>query len=280
MLSFLPKSAKMVAKTSAIGFIAGFGGSLAGMGGGFVMIPLLTSTRIGVNLTQHGAHGSSLFAVAATGAAGALSYWDYVDLKAAAAIAVPAMFAARFGAKATSYFSENTLKMSLGWYMLMIAPSIPFKDTILSKTTTQTTLSSPSAETISAVATKDNFGSSSSGSEEQFQNQKAEVNYPLFGCVGLLSGGLSGLMGVGGGSVVVPAVALSTDFNHYQALSTSLAAMVLPAVVGSATHYQMGNIILGTVGVPLAVGSFAGAYVGGKSKLVVFVLLHLLLHLT
>jgi hypothetical protein len=64
-------------KAFCIGSCAGFLGSLAGMGGGFVMIPLMTSRLL--QLSQHQAHGTSLFAVATTGAAGALSYSGQVD---------------------------------------------------------------------------------------------------------------------------------------------------------------------------------------------------------
>ena len=40
--------------------------------------------------------------------------------------------------------------------------------------------------------------------------------------IGCCSGFLAGVFGVGGGAVVVPALSLFTDMNHYQALGTSL----------------------------------------------------------
>jgi hypothetical protein len=60
-------------KSFSIGSLAGLLGSLAGMGGGFVMIPMMTASR-GLRLTQHQAHGTSLFAVGSTGLFGALAY--------------------------------------------------------------------------------------------------------------------------------------------------------------------------------------------------------------
>ncbi len=56
-------------KSFSIGTVAGFAGSLAGMGGGFIMIPMMTSASM-LSLTQHVAHGTSLFAVTTTGLAG------------------------------------------------------------------------------------------------------------------------------------------------------------------------------------------------------------------
>lgn len=49
-------------KFSSLGMFAGVLGSLAGMGGGFIIIPILTSKWF--RISQHKAHGTSLFAVA------------------------------------------------------------------------------------------------------------------------------------------------------------------------------------------------------------------------
>jgi uncharacterized protein len=63
--------------------------------------------------------------------------------------------------------------------------------------------------------------------------------------------------------VVVPALTVFTDLNHYQALATSLCAMVLPSTVGTFTHYQKGNVAF-RVAFPLAAGAFTGAFIGAK----------------
>jgi hypothetical protein len=121
-------------KTSPISFVVGTAagalGSLAGMGGGFVMIPLMTSSRI-LGLTQHQAHGTSLFAVMCTGLAGAISYGDQVQLESAAAIAACGMLSARMGAQMTNYISGRALKQALGVLMLAVAPIVPAKALIL-----------------------------------------------------------------------------------------------------------------------------------------------------
>lgn len=71
----------------------------------------------------------------------------------------------------------------------------------------------------------------------------------------------AGVFGVGGGAIMVPAIALATDYTHKEALGLSLAAMVLPAVAGGVVHYRAGNLLPRIV-VPLAVGTAAGAYFG------------------
>jgi hypothetical protein len=109
-----------------IGTAAGFMGSLAGMGGGFIMIPLMTSSRL-LGLSQHQAHGTSLCAVAATGIAGACGYLEYVEWRDAAALAAGGMLTARWGAQLTSKLSGRALRKSLGLLMLVMTPAVPAK---------------------------------------------------------------------------------------------------------------------------------------------------------
>lgn len=235
-------SSNLVVPTTSfgIGTCAGILGSLAGMGGGFVMIPLMTSRRL-LGLTQHQAHGTSLFAVMATGLAGAVSYGDQVQYDAAAAVALCGMLSARLGARATAYLSERVLKRALGVLMLTMAPAIPAKQYIMDKYGNKSTDKPPPRDDEDDLVRR--FGPSAA--------------------IGLCSGFLAGVFGVGGGVIVVPALALATDMNHYQALATSLAAMTPPAAVGTYTHYMAGNVVL-RVAPHLAVGAFCGAYLGGK----------------
>ena len=197
------------------------------------MIPLMTSSLL--RLTQHQAHGTSLFAVAATGVAGALGYGN-VHWEAAAAIATCGMVTARLGAATTTRMSEHALKRALGVFMLMVAPIVPAKTYFIqqSEKPKEETLDTPLIERIIAPA-----------------------------MIGMGSGFLAGLFGVGGGAVVVPALSVFTDMTHYQALATSLSAMCLPAIVGTATHFAKGNVAM-HVAPTLALGSFVGAYLGGK----------------
>ncbi|CAM9222789.1 unnamed protein product, partial [Pylaiella littoralis] len=81
--------------------------------------------------------------------------------------------------------------------------------------------------------------------------------------IGAGSGFLAGVFGVGGGILTVPAISLATDLGHKEVLGTSLAAMVLPAFIGSITHFRQGNLVP-RIAFPLALGTGAGAFLGGK----------------
>jgi uncharacterized membrane protein YfcA len=90
------------------------------------------------------------------------------------------------------------------------------------------------------------------------------MNFVIAGIIGLFSGVASGLFGVGGGIVMVPAMVyfLSPPIKDIkQAIGTSLVVIIPTALMGSYKHFQQGNVEWRTVAalVPLAI---AGSYLG------------------
>lgn len=92
------------------------------------------------------------------------------------------------------------------------------------------------------------------------------MNFVIAGIIGLVSGVASGLFGVGGGIIMVPAMIyfLSPPIKDIkQAIGTSLVVIIPTALMGSYKHYQQGNIEWRTVAalIPMAlVGSYLGAW--------------------
>jgi uncharacterized protein len=216
-----------------------------------------------LRLSQHTAHGTSLFAVAATGLAGAVSYGDAVQWPQAAAVAATALVTSRLGARATLAMSETTLKRALGYLMLAMAPAVPAKAYYLTKQQPPQQQQPPRLD--------------QADDDPSVTRPAAAVTVPAVpadwlqllpaASVGLASGYLSGLFGVGGGVIVVPALTLSCPtMTHREALATSLAAMCLPALLGTWTHYRAGNCSL-AVAPFLAAGALVGAYMGGQISL-------------
>ena len=62
--------------------------------------------------------------------------------------------------------------------------------------------------------------------------------------LGLAGGTLSGLLGVGGGILFVPALTLALSLSQIKAEATSLLAIVPVALVGAARQYRYGNVRL------------------------------------
>lgn len=79
--------------------------------------------------------------------------------------------------------------------------------------------------------------------------------------IGLLAGLLSGLFGVGGGTVIVPLLILLCRFDQRLAAGTSLAAILPTAVVGVVSYAANGSVAW-LAALLLAVGAVAGAQVG------------------
>jgi hypothetical protein len=79
--------------------------------------------------------------------------------------------------------------------------------------------------------------------------------------VGLIAGFLSGLFGVGGGILIVPALVLVMKMNQRLAHGTSLAA-VLPIAISSTIGYTVEDKLDWPVAGLIAVGAVAGAVIG------------------
>lgn len=90
------------------------------------------------------------------------------------------------------------------------------------------------------------------------------MNYVIVGVLGLGAGVLSGLFGVGGGIVIVPALVLLLRMNQHTATGTSLAALLLPVgVLGVLEYYRRGQVQV-AYAVLLAGGLLVGALLGAK----------------
>jgi uncharacterized protein len=84
--------------------------------------------------------------------------------------------------------------------------------------------------------------------------------------VGLVAGVISGMLGVGGGTISIPAMVLLLGVEQHTAQGVSLAAMMFTALVGAFIHYRQGNVKLSAVFliIPSAVAfSFLGAWAAG-----------------
>lgn len=79
--------------------------------------------------------------------------------------------------------------------------------------------------------------------------------------IGLAAGFLSGLFGVGGGILIVPALLFLVSFDQRVAAGTSLAAIVPMSVVG-VVSYASGGAVDWVAAVLLAAGAIAGSQVG------------------
>jgi uncharacterized protein len=84
----------------------------------------------------------------------------------------------------------------------------------------------------------------------------------LFIAIGVLGGVASGLFGIGGGVLVVPALALLAGFSQEQAVGTSLAVLLPPIGLAAVIqYYRQGSVDL-RAAIWVAAGMFLGAWLG------------------
>ncbi|MEO7311598.1 MAG: TSUP family transporter [Chitinophagaceae bacterium] len=87
--------------------------------------------------------------------------------------------------------------------------------------------------------------------------------------IGLFAGVLSGLVGVGGGIILVPALILFLKYDQLTAQGTSLAVLTLPVTLFACIHYYNQSKVNGhpfdmkLIGI-LALGFIIGGFIGGK----------------
>ncbi len=96
-----------------------------------------------------------------------------------------------------------------------------------------------------------------------------QLNHPVYLITfGVLVGVFSGLMGLGGGSVMIPVMVLAFGLTQTAAHGTSLAAMIPPVTLPAVMKYwKEGNVDLrfaGFMAIGILVGSYFGASIATK----------------
>jgi len=217
----------------AIGALTGLAGGLLGVGGGFVMVPAMVYL---LKTPQREANGTSLAVIVPIAIVGAtiLGGGHQVDVEVGIALAVGAVGGAVLGARLTRRISDIGLRRAFGIVavaagILMIADSA-----------------------LGAVG----------GVHVAAGLHPAGISLWIMGlAVGAVAGVLSGLLGIGGGAVMVPAMTLLMGLTQHMAQGTSLLVIIPTAISGSVTHFRMGNIRLQTAAW-LSAGGVVGAVAG------------------
>lgn len=90
------------------------------------------------------------------------------------------------------------------------------------------------------------------------------VSALLYLLLGLVAGALSGLIGIGGGVIIVPALLFLFGLSQHQAQGTTLALLVPPiGILAAWTYYKQGYVNL-EITAFICVGFFFGSFLGAK----------------
>jgi uncharacterized membrane protein YfcA len=90
------------------------------------------------------------------------------------------------------------------------------------------------------------------------------IDIALYILLGLAAGVLSGLLGIGGGIIIIPALIFLFGLSQQQAQGTTLALMVPPiGLLAAWTYYQHGYVDL-KIAAFVCLGFFIGGFLGAK----------------
>lgn len=84
--------------------------------------------------------------------------------------------------------------------------------------------------------------------------------------LGLVAGAFAAALGVGGGVIFVPSLAVIFSFTQHTAQGTSLAVVVPTAIVGAVIHTRAGRVDWG-LALRIAIGGVIGAVTGSRTAL-------------
>jgi uncharacterized membrane protein YfcA len=94
------------------------------------------------------------------------------------------------------------------------------------------------------------------------QRRMPEPSTALLITIGVLAGILSGLFGIGGGVVIVPALIYVAGFRQHMATGTSLAVLLPPIGIAAAfEYYRNGNVNIRAAAI-IALGLLVGGWLG------------------
>ncbi len=91
----------------------------------------------------------------------------------------------------------------------------------------------------------------------------------ILSLIGLVAGMLSGLVGVGGGIIIVPALIYFLGFTQLQAQGTSLGLLLLPVgILAVLNYYHQGYIDIRVIGI-MAIAFVLGGWLGSRMALTI-----------
>jgi len=242
------------------GLIAGLVGSMLGVGGGFIIVPILT---LALHLPIQVAIGSSLVAIVANActAAGTYTKAGMTNVKLGLLLETTTIPGAIIGGFAAAFIAPSILSALFGLVLIYVAYTMVTRRHFISadnQSGDYLHLSEP-------VKISDNMYGSLTDSYYD-QNLNKVVSYkvthiPTGLGTSFLSGILSSLLGIGGGIINVPVMHLVMGVPMKAAIATSIFMIALTAATGAFIYQYYGNIYPLIIA-PLIISIVIGARIG------------------
>lgn len=229
-----------------LGFVAGTIGSIVGLGGGIIIVPVLLYLAKFLTpfhmIDPSIAVGTSLFLIVITSLASTLSFHkqNRIDFISGWLFFLGCGPGSMVGAYLSNDLKSNSFLVGFGVFMLCISFILTVKDRIRWK--------------------KQNWSVMRTYTDGKGQTWTYGYNRWLVLVASFLIGIFSGLLGIGGGALMVPLMLIAFGFPAHVATATSMFAIFLSSILGSSIQVIQQNIHW------LAVLFLApGSWLGGKA---------------
>ncbi|QHE53431.1 sulfite exporter TauE/SafE family protein [Pontibacillus sp. HMF3514] len=235
-----------------IGFFTAFIGSIAGIGGGTILVPsLLFMNHISESFnwaTPQKIVGISLVVMVFTGLSSTISYWKSkrIDYKSGLIFLIGSLPGGVFGSWLNQFLNDDTFSLVFGLVMIGISLLFFFKK---------------SGQPNSKTAESKFYIQRSLTINGHSHYYAVPVIWGILLAFGV--GILSGLFGIGGGSLMVPAMILLFGFPAHIATATSMFMIFFMSLFSSGTHIALGHVewVYTLAFIP---GAWIGGTVGAK----------------
>jgi len=213
-----------IALLAVIGFSAGIFGTMIGIGGGIIFVPIFL---LFFHLSPQQAVGTSLCAVFFNALSGSISYLRQkrVDIKAGWKFALATLPGAWLGAWLAGYLTSQVLELVFGLLLMAMAIFI-----FLRKQPQQ----------------KEQYGDHYTRTLVDFRGEvfKYSPRETLGITISFLVGVISSLLGIGGGIIHVPALIFLLGFPVHIATATSHFVLAISTFFGGISHVVLGNVLI------------------------------------
>lgn len=210
-----------------IGLVAATFGSLVGLGGGIILVPgliFLGPAFLEQDISSQTAVATSLAVLIFTSLSSTLAYRKVkrVDWRSGLLLFVTSGPASMLGAALTQSFKNDSFQLVFGFFMLFMALLMVVKERM--------------KPLHINWKTKRSFVDGAGITHEYGQN------IALMLVIGFMVGCISGLFGIGGGSLFVPLMVLLFRFPPHIATATSMFVIFLSSILGTTVHAYNGAV--------------------------------------
>lgn len=238
--------------SALFGVFVGFSLGLTGGGGSIFAVPLLV---YGLSASPRDAVGISLGAVGVTALVGFLGRLPgrEVELRTGILFAVSGMLGAPLGSSLGGHIPDTALLSLFSVLMLLVAAHMWVKATRNPEEST---------EVRALLGTRDDVSGSACRRDPSGKLEITSRCAVVLSLAGIVTGVLSGLFGVGGGFVIVPALVFFSGMDIRRAVATSLLVVALVSLSGALSYAVSGETLNIALALLFAAGGIAGLLLG------------------